>query len=78
MSALLAALAPGVGALTGCGRDDVAEEPARADRPDEVVLTPESVDREAAKGANRVEGGKGTVVELRGARGFAVRRVPGL
>ena len=67
IAALAAALALGAGALAGCGRDEVAEEPARADRPDEVVLTPEAVDREAAKRANRSEGGKGRVVELRGA-----------
>ncbi len=63
VAVLGAALVLGAGPLAGCGRDDVSE-PARAD---EVVLTPESVDREAAKRANRQEGGKGRVVELRGA-----------
>ena len=42
-------------------------EPAQAERADEVVLTPESVDKEAAKQAGEETEGKGKVVELRGA-----------
>jgi cell wall-associated NlpC family hydrolase len=62
---LAAAVALGAVALSGCGRDDA--EPAKAERPDEVVLTPESVDKEAAKNAREEAAGKGKVVELRGA-----------
>jgi hypothetical protein len=52
-------------AVSGCGRDDAA--PDRPERGDEVVLTPESVDKEAAKNAREEAAGKGRVVELRGA-----------
>ena len=62
---LAAAVALGAVALSGCGRDDA--EPAKAERPEEVVLTPESVDKKAAKSAREEAAGKGKVVELRGA-----------
>ena len=65
-AALAAAALVGAVAVSGCGNSDVAE-PAEADRPREVVLTPESVDKAAAKKAAEEGGGKGKVVELRGA-----------
>lgn len=66
LGVLAAASVLGAAAFTGCGRDE-GGEPARPERPDEVVLTPESVDKRAAERANRAAGGKGKVVELRGA-----------
>ena len=61
---VLAAFVAGAAGLSGCGN---SEEPAQAERADEVVLTPESVDKEAAKKAGEQAAGKGNVVELRGA-----------
>lgn len=62
---LAAAVVLGAAGVSGCGRDNPA--PDRAERGDEVVLTPESVDKEAAKSAREKAAGKGKVVELRGA-----------
>jgi cell wall-associated NlpC family hydrolase len=53
----------------GCGGgDDGADARAVAKAPDEIVLTPDAVDPDAVKAANRDAGGRGgKVVELRGA-----------
>ena len=66
LSALAAAAVLGAAAFSACGKSEVAE-PAKAERGDEVVLTPESVDKEAAKRASAEAPGRGKVVELRGA-----------
>ncbi len=66
LPALAATALLGVACLPGCGNGEVAE-PAKAERGDEVVLTPESVDKAAAKRAAKESGGAGKVVELRGA-----------
>jgi cell wall-associated NlpC family hydrolase len=62
---LAAAAVVGAIAVSGCGREEA--DPAKAERGDEVVLTPESVDKAAAKRAAQERSGKGRVVELRGA-----------
>jgi cell wall-associated NlpC family hydrolase len=62
---LAAAAVLGAIAVSGCGREEA--DPAKADRADEVVLTPESVNKAAAKRAAQERSGKGRVVELRGA-----------
>jgi cell wall-associated NlpC family hydrolase len=66
LPAMAAAVVLGAVGVSGCGNSEVAD-PAEADRPDEVVLTPESVDKGAAKRAAKESAGKGKVVELRGA-----------
>ena len=58
LSALAAVAVLGVVGLTGCGNGEVAE-PAKAERGNEVVLTPESVDKAAAKRAAEEGGGTG-------------------
>lgn len=64
--AALAAAAAGLIAVAGCGRSEVAE-PDKPGEAEEVVLTPGSVDKAAAKRAAAESSGKGRVVELRGA-----------
>ena len=64
LAVIAAAVGVGAVAMSGCGS---SEEPAQAERADEVVLTPESVDKEAAKKADKLAEGKGKVVQLRGA-----------
>ena len=64
LAVIAAAVGVGAVAMSGCGS---SEEPAQAERADEVVLTPESVDTEAAKKAGKLAEGKGKVVQLRGA-----------
>ena len=66
LPALAATALLGVAGFSACGNSDGAET-AKAERGDEVVLTPESVDKAAAKRAAEERGGKGKVVELRGA-----------
>ncbi len=65
-AAVLGAAGAGVVAFAGGGGGEVAE-PAQADRAADVVLTPDSVDPAAARKAGREKGGKGRIVELRGA-----------
>ena len=66
LAALAAGAVLGAAAVSGCGNTEVAE-PAEAERGDEVVLTPDSVDKAAARKAAEPGEGKGKVVELRGA-----------
>ncbi len=66
LAALAAGAVLGVAAVSGCGNTEVAE-PAEAERGEEVVLTPDSVDKAAARKAADPGEGKGKVVELRGA-----------
>ena len=56
-------------AVAGCGRDDpVDDKGERADRPADVVLTPDSVDPEAVRRAAKVRGSANArAVKLRGA-----------
>jgi cell wall-associated NlpC family hydrolase len=66
LPALAATALLGVAGVSGCGNSKESE-PAKTKRGDEIVLTPESVDKAAAKKAAQESPGKGNVVELSGA-----------
>lgn len=70
MSVRFLAVAAAALALSGCGRSEGSEgdDTAKLDRPPEVVLTPDSIDRAAAGRAAQPDApSKARVVELRGA-----------